>query len=104
MSDQTLRFFVELDLLHLSQILNEKIFLWFSNFWINFFSAVHGCGYKFLRDSSGRLMVPNMILLLGFVDLVDHAASSISTQLVTFSSVFARTRGFFYMSLSQCKL
>ena len=32
-------------------------------------------------------MVPKMILRLGFVDLADHAASSILTQLVALSEL-----------------
>ena len=40
------------------------------------------CCYKFPSDSSNQLMGPKMILLLGFVDLVDHIASSIGVPLV----------------------
>ena len=49
-----------------------------------------------------------MILRVGFVDLADHIASSILTQLVTLSELSApsgRARPeFSYIPLSQCKL
>ena len=107
-SDQVLRFFAELvDLLRLAQILNE----WFCMSVVLEFldqpfdscscvlysaarlqkEALHlfcdpRCGYKLHRDFSNRLMVPNMILLPGIVDLVDHIASSILARLVAFWS------------------
>ena len=41
--------------------------------------------YRFPRNFSSRLMVPKIILRLGFVDLVDHIASSILARLVALS-------------------
>ena len=53
-------------------------------------------------------MVPKMILRLGFVDLADHIASSISTPLVALSELSEpslRARPVFsYIPLSQCQL
>ena len=53
-------------------------------------------------------MIPKMILLLGFVDIVDHIASSILPRLVAFSELSASSSGarpeFSYIPLSQCKL
>ena len=43
------------------------------------------CCYRFHRNFSNRSTVPKMILLPGFVDLVDHIASSNVARLVTFS-------------------
>ena len=66
------------------------------------------CCYKFHRNFSNRSMVPKMILLLGFVDLVSHIASSISARLVALPELRAlsgRTPPeFSYIPLSQCKL
>ena len=53
-------------------------------------------------------MVPKMILRLGFVDLVDHVASSISARHVALSELSEPSGGahavFSYIPLSQCKL
>ena len=53
-------------------------------------------------------MVPKMILRLGFVDLADHAASSILTQFVALSELSEPSGRahpeFSHTSLSQCKL
>ena len=53
-------------------------------------------------------MVPKMILRLGFVDLVDHIASSILVRHVAFSELSAPSGRahpeFSYIPLSQCKL
>ena len=43
------------------------------------------CCYRFPRNFSNRSMVPKMILLLGFVDLVDHIANSILARHVALS-------------------
>ena len=63
------------------------------------------CCYGFPRNFSNRSMVPKMILRLGFVDLVDHIASSILLQPVAIleSSGGAHPE-FSYIPLSQCKL
>ena len=63
--------------------MNDSLCLWFSNFSINLltlFSRV-----LFHRNFSNRLMVPNMILRLGFVDLVDHISSLILARIVALS-------------------
>ena len=103
--------------------------LWFSNFSINhltLFSRVvfccstaergkvpqifcdPRCCYRFHRYYSNRSMVPKMILRLGFVDLVDHIASSILARLVALSELsepYGRAHPeFTYIPLSQCKL
>ena len=66
------------------------------------------CCYKCPRIFSNRLMVPKTILLLGFVDRVDHIASSIRARLVVLSELSAPSSSahpkFSYISLSQCKL
>ena len=103
--DQVFRFLAELvSLLRLSQILNGRIFVLVvlelldqpldfvlaycilriecRKKVLQLFGDPRG-GYKFSRNCSNRLMVPKMILRLGFVDLADHAASSI----------FKKTRG-----------
>ena len=53
-------------------------------------------------------MVPKMILLLGFVDLVDHIASSILARLVALLELSAPSGGalpeFSFIPLSFCKL
>ena len=45
------------------------------------------CCYRFRRNFSNRSTVPKKILLPGFVDLVDHIASSNLARLVTFSEL-----------------
>ena len=75
----------------------DSFHLWFSNSSINFLplfsrvvpscstaerrysrnSVVHSVVTSFSRNFSNRLMVPKMILRLGFVNLVDRIASSI---------------------------
>ena len=53
-------------------------------------------------------MVPKMILRLGFVDLVDHIASSILARRVALPELSEPSGGahpvFSYIPLSQCKL
>ena len=53
-------------------------------------------------------MVPKMILRLGFVDLVDHIASSILARRVALPEFCEPSGGahpkFSYIPLSQCKL
>ena len=72
------------------------------------YSVIHGVVTRFHRNFSNRSMVPKMILLLGFVDLVDHIASSIWVQPVTIlelSEPSGRAPPEFpYIPLSQCKL
>ena len=60
------------------------------------------------RNFSNRSMVPKIILLLGFPDLVDHIASWISARLVALSELSEPSGRahpeFSYIPLSQCKL
>ena len=71
--------------------------MWFSNFVV--------C--RFPRNFSNRLMVSKMILRLGFVDLVDHIASSVLARLVALSELNEPSGGAHlvssYVPLSQCK-
>ena len=64
--------------------------------------------YRFPCNFSNRLMVPKMILRLGFADLVHHIASSILARLVAIlelSEPFGKAPpSFSYIQLSQCKL
>ena len=64
------------------------------------------CCYRFPRNSSNRLMIPKMILRLGFVDLVDRIASSLWVQLVALSGLSEPSGRappvFSYIPLSQC--
>ena len=70
------------------------------------------CCYKFHHNFSTRSMVPKVILLLGFVDLVDHIASSILARLLALSELSApigrapllsfRTYSFVNTSCKQC--
>ena len=104
--DQVLRFFAELvDLLVcLKSWMNDSLYLWFSNFSIHsltLYSRVVFCCSIAERSTPGilwstvllqihhyvsnRLMFPKMILRLGFADLVDHIANSISARLVAHS-------------------
>ena len=107
--DQVLRFFAELvNLLRLFQILDERIFILVVlelldqplDFVLAFcISAARlqkkvlqlfcgpWCCYRFPRNFSSHLMVPKMILRLGFVDLADHIAISILTRLVALSEL-----------------
>ena len=66
------------------------------------------CCYRCPNNFSNRSMVPEMIMRLGFVDLVDHIASSIWVRHVVLSEVselFGRAHHeFSYLPLSQCKL
>ena len=66
------------------------------------------CCYRFLGSFSSRSMVPKMILRLGFVDLVDHTASSILARRVALPELSEPSGGahpeFSYIPLSQCKL
>ena len=69
--------------------------------------CVPTCCYRFHGNFSSRSMIPKMIFHLGFVDLVDHVASSISARHVVLSelSQFFGTAHprFSYIPLSQCK-
>ena len=71
-------------------------------------SVIHSVVTDFTVNFSNRSMVPKMILRLGFVDLVDHIASSISARLVTLSEsseLPGRAHPeFSYIPLSQCTL
>ena len=64
--------------------------------------------YRFLRNFSNRSMVPKMILLLGFVDLADHIASSFVARLVALSELSAPSGRahpeFSFIPVSQNKL
>ena len=51
------------------------------------FSVIHGVVTSFPVTFSNRSMVPKMILRRGFVDLVDHVASSFLARLVAFSEL-----------------
>ena len=66
------------------------------------------CCYRFRHNFSIRSMVSKMILLLGFVDFVDHIVSSILARLVAFSELSAPSGrahpAVSYIPLSQCKL
>ena len=65
------------------------------------------CCYRFPRNFSNRLMVPKMILRLGFVDL-DHIASSILPRLVALSELSEPSGRahpeFSYIPFSHCAL
>ena len=95
--------------------MNDSLCLWFSNFSINLltlFSRVVFCCSTAergtLRNFSNRSMVPKMILRLGFVDLVDHIASSISVRHVVLSELSEPSGRahpeFSYIPQSPCKL
>ena len=66
------------------------------------------CCYKFPRNFSNRLMVPKMILRLGFVDLVNRIASSNLVRHVALSELSEPSGRahpvFSYIPLSQYKL
>ena len=113
--DQVLRFSAELvDFLRLSQVLNERFFMLVVlelldhplDFVLACCTLLLDCR-KRVRNFSSRLMVPKMILRLGFVDLADHIASSILTRLVALSELSEPSGGahpkFSYIPLSQCK-
>ena len=103
--------------------MNDYLCLWFSNLSINLltlFSLIVFCGSTAERGSSYPVVhgvitdcpltfqIPKMILRLGFVDLVDHVASSIWARLVALSELSAPSGGSFpefsCIPLSQCKL
>ena len=111
----------------LKSSMNDSFCLWFSNFSINLltlFSRIVFCCSTAERGTPGilwstvllqispvtsnRSMVAKMILRHGFVDLVDHIASSIVARLVAFSELSEPSGRahpeFSYMPLSQCKL
>ena len=65
------------------------------------------CCYRFPYNFSNRSMVPKMILRLGFVDLVDHLASSIlvrrsSANLLAELILSFRTYRFLNADCRQC--
>ena len=120
--DQVLRFFAELvDLLRLSQVCGSRTSRSTSRLCSRvLYSAARlqkevlqifcgpRCRCRFHRNFSNRLMVPKMILRLGFVDLADHIASSIAARLVALSELSEPSGRahpeFSYVQLSQCKL
>ena len=72
------------------------------------YSVVHCVVTDFTVTFSNRPMVPKMILRLGFVDLVDHVASSMLVRHVVLSE-FSEPSGrahpvSSYIPLSECKL
>ena len=72
------------------------------------YSGIHGVDTDFPVTFSNRLMVPKMILRLGFVDLVDHIASSILARHVALSDLSEPSGTAHpvssYIPLYQCKL
>ena len=107
--------------------MNGSLCLWFSNFSINLLTLFSRfvfccstaeselqiicdprCCYRFHHNLSNRLMVPKMIMRLGFVDLVDHISSSIFARLVALSELSEPSGRahpqFSYIPLSRCKL
>ena len=127
---QILRFFAEfVALLRLAQVLNERFFMFVVLELLDQLldlvlaccillldcrkrysrdSVIHGVVTRFPRNFSNRSVVPKMILRLGFVDHVDHVASSISARLVALS-VLSEHSGrahpeFSCIPLCQCKL
>ena len=95
---------------HLDQTSSLRSRVLYSAVWLQKEALQTFCGPRccYTRNFSNRLMVPKTTFRLGFVDLVDHIASSILARLVALSELsepFGRAHPeFSYMPLSQCKL